>query len=213
MWKLNTVFYRTISFMEVSVFEVTLQSVNFKMTEHINSKDVGYLKSENMAPHMRAQTHTHVILYLKYIVQNLPHWQRSIFCTVVVGGNGWKNPKVLASRLWRGCLVCMTTSHSAQNKGRGRQSRQRTTAKLLQHCWHFRVPTFSCASAVLTRRGLAAFQLSEELLFLVLQFNEAEREACGVGDSTPSPVASLSDCWRSRRNPSVKIVQKSPFFI
>ena len=44
--------------MEVSVFEVTLQSVNFKMTEHINSKDVGYFKSENMAPHMRAQTHT-----------------------------------------------------------------------------------------------------------------------------------------------------------
>ena len=57
---------------------------------------------------------------------------------------------------------------------------------------------------MLTRRGLAAFQLSEELLFLVLQFNEAEREACGVGDSTPSPVASINDCWRSRRNPSVK---------
>ena len=44
--------------MEVSVFEVTLQSVNFKMTEHKLSKDVRCLKSENMAQHMRAQTHT-----------------------------------------------------------------------------------------------------------------------------------------------------------
>ena len=100
--------------------------------------------------------------------------------------------------------MCILASHSAQKKGHGRQSRQRTTAVLLRHCWQMWVSTFSCATAVLTRRGLSALQLSAKRLFRVLQFDEARREVLGVGASTSSPVASLSDCWRSRRNPSVK---------
>lgn len=100
--------------------------------------------------------------------------------------------------------MCMLASHSAQKKGRGRQSRQRTTAVLLRHCWQIWVSTFSCATAVLTRRGLSALQLSAKRLFRVLQFDDARREALGVGASTSSPVASLSDCWRSCRNSSVK---------
>lgn len=87
----------------------------------------------------------------------------------------------------------------ATKKGRGLQSRQQTTAEFLQHCWQMWVSTFSCATAVLTRCGLAALQLSEKRLFLVHQFEEARREAPGVG-STSLPVASLNDCWRFLRN-------------
>lgn len=139
--------------------------------------------------------------------QNLPQGERTLFNTEDVGGNGWKNPAVLASLLWRGCLECMLASHSAQKKGHGRQSRQRTSAVFVQHCWQMWVSTFSCATVVLTRRGLSALQLSAKRLLRVLQFDEARREALGDGASTSSPVASLSECWRSRRNSSVKMVQ------
>lgn len=140
--------------------------------------------------------------------QNLPQGQRASFSTKVVGGIGWKNPAVLASLLWRGCLVCMLTSHPAQRKGRGRQSRQRITADCLQHCWQMLLFTCSFATVVLTRRGLSALQLSEKRLFRVLQLEEAWSDA---GASTSSWIASpvsVSACWRSCRSSSDKMVQK-----
>ena len=145
--------------------------------------------------------------YILYTNQNLLQGIRALFNTYVVGGNGWKNPEVLPSLLWRGCLVCMLTSQSAQKKGRGRQSRQRTTAELLEHCWHMWASTFSRATAVLTSCGLAALQLSEKIVFLVLQLDEATR-GLGVGASISSPVASHKDSWRSCKNPSVQMVKK-----
>ena len=56
----------------------------------------------------------------------------------------------------------------------GLQSRQRTTAVLLQHCWQMWVSTISCATVVLSRGGLSALQLSAKRLFHVLQFDEAK---------------------------------------
>ncbi len=103
--------------------------------------------------------------------------------------------------------MCMLTSHSAQKKGRGRQSPHRTTAGLLPHCWQMRVATFSCAAAVFTRRGLSALHLTEKRLCRVLQFEEARRGSLEVtrGDASSSEVL-LSECWRSCRKHSVKIV-------
>lgn len=150
----------------------------------------------------------------KYILfvdkkQNLPQEQRALLSTKVVGGIGWKNPAVLASLLWRGCLVCMPTSHSPQRKGRGRQSRQRITAGCLQHCWQVVLFTRSFANMLLTRRGLSALQLSEKRLFRVLQFEEAR---CGAGVPTSfwiASPASVRSCWRSCRSPSDETVQRS----
>ena len=50
-------------------------------------------------------------------------------------------------------------------------------------------------------------QFSENIVFLMLQLDEARR-GLGVGASISSPVASHKDSWRSCKNPSVKMVKK-----
>ena len=50
-------------------------------------------------------------------------------------------------------------------------------------------------------------QFSENIVFLMLQLDEARR-GLGVGASISSPVASHNDSWRSSKYPSVKMVKK-----
>lgn len=157
------------------------------------------------------------ILRMRYVLHTQTrtyHNGKEPLTTKVVGGNGWKNPAVMASLLWRTCLVCMLTSQSAQRKGRGRQSQHRTAAGFLPHCWQMCVATFSCAAAVFTRRGLSALHLSEKRLCRLIQFKEARRGSLGVsrGDAS-SPEDSLNECWRSCRKHSVNGMEYSKTII
>lgn len=136
---------------------------------------------------------------------SLPHWERALSTTQVVGGNGWKNPAIVASLLWNTWFRCILTSQSAQKNGCGRQSRQRTAAGLLPHCWQIWVVAFCCATMVFTRQGLSFSHLSERRLFRVDQSEEARG---GAGAVSWSSKSSPCEWFSSSRKVSVKIVHR-----
>lgn len=88
-------------------------------------------------------------------------WPLWSIITEDVGGMGWKKPSVMASLSWKTCFLWTLESQAGQRNWvpEGTQSRQRTTASAVLHCWQHCFITVSAANLQFKSSGIAALNL------------------------------------------------------
>lgn len=123
------------------------------------------------------------------------YWPLSSTTTRDVGGIGFKKPSIMAPLSWKKFFLWMIESHNEQRNWvpTGTQSRYRTSASTVLHCWEQCWVTVSAANLQFNSSGIAALNFSPQINCLLVH-----ADMVGVSStSTDAGAGTVTELSRS----------------